>query len=88
MLSKELYICRVCGLQQDDTPWGENGYTPSFNICDCCGTEFGYHDATIQAIKKSRERWLNQGSKWFEPKSKPKDWALEEQLRQIPNLFQ
>jgi len=88
MLSKELYICRVCGLQQDDLPWGENGYTPSFNICDCCGTEFGYQDATIKAIKKSREKWLNQGAKWFEQKSKPKTWVLEEQFRQIPAPFQ
>jgi len=36
MLNKELFLCRVCGLEQDDTPWGEDGKTASFNICDCC----------------------------------------------------
>jgi hypothetical protein len=85
--NREIYTCRVCGLQQDDPPWGEDGNTPSFNICDCCGIEFGYEDATIVAIKKMREKWLSEGTVWSEPKAKPKDWTLEVQLEQIPDAF-
>jgi hypothetical protein len=88
MLNNELYACRVCGLHQDEAPWGEDGSLPSFNICDCCGTEFGYHDATLSAIQKSREKWFGNGAKWVEPKAQPKTWILEEQLQQIPRDFQ
>jgi hypothetical protein len=31
----------VCGLEQGELPWGADGATPSFAICDCCGVEFG-----------------------------------------------
>lgn len=85
--NQEVYMCRVCGLQQDEPSWGEDGNTPSFNICDCCGTEFGYEDATIVAIKRTREKWLSKGAKWSEPKAKPKDWVLEVQLKHIPTAF-
>ena len=34
--------CRVCGKVQDDPTWGEDGKTPTFDICDCCGVQFGY----------------------------------------------
>ena len=88
MLNKELYICRVCGLIQNDLPWGEDQKTPSFNICDCCGTEFGYDDVTLQAIRKSRTRWLSQGAEWFNSKSKSQNWIIEKQLKQIPIRFQ
>jgi hypothetical protein len=86
--NNELYVCRVCGLQQDELPWGEDGNTPSFNICDCCGTEFGYHDATLTAIKNTRSKWIAQGTKWFNPKAKPEIWVLKEQLQKIPLVFQ
>jgi hypothetical protein len=87
MLNNELYICRVCGLHQDEAPWGEDGNLPLFNICNCCGTEFGYHDATLKAIKNSRDRWIEQDAKWFNPKAKPEAWTLEEQLRNVPHTF-
>jgi hypothetical protein len=35
------YCCRICGLKQDFKPWGEDGKTPAFEICSCCGVEFG-----------------------------------------------
>jgi len=75
--------CRVCGLPQDQPPWGEDGKTPSFAICPCCGTEFGYHDATAKAIKAQRDRCLSSGAKWFEPRKKPQQWSLEEQLEHL-----
>jgi rubredoxin len=45
-------ICRVCGLIYDKFyPWGEDGEVPSHDICDCCGTEFGYDDVSIESSK-------------------------------------
>ena len=87
MISKPNYYCRVCGLIQDDPPWGNDNNTPSFNICSCCGVEFGYEDATLNAIKNYRTTWLANGSEWFETKDKPIEWLLENQLKNIPNEY-
>jgi len=83
----ENYHCRVCGLYYDDLPWGEDGATPIFEICPCCGVEFGYEDRTYETVKMFREKWLLAGSKWFMQKEKPLEWNLEEQLRNIPEEF-
>lgn len=56
--------CRVCGYDDPDLPWGEDGKIPSFFICPCCGAEHGYQDCTPEATARYRERWLVQGSPW------------------------
>lgn len=33
--------CRVCGYYIDDLPWGKDGNCPTYEICPCCGDEFG-----------------------------------------------
>lgn len=80
-------VCRVCGLAQDEPPWGSDGKTPSFNICSCCGVEFGYEDATPAGTREYRRRWVGGGAKWFTPSRRPEDWCLEEQLRQVPTEY-
>jgi hypothetical protein len=80
MVNDNNYYCRVCGLKESEPPWGEDGKTPSFNICSCCGTEFGYQDCQPSAILKQRQKWLDAGAKWFRPDKKPEHWNLEEQL--------
>ncbi|WP_407906848.1 hypothetical protein [Escherichia coli] len=45
-------VCRVCGAEQPEAPWGDDGETPTYDICNCCGVEFGYEDSTVQSIKK------------------------------------
>ena len=79
--------CRVCGKIEDDPPWGEDGRYPTFDICDCCGTEFGYGDCTLKAIRASRRRWLFEGAKWKYPEAKPEDWLVEEQIKNIPDEY-
>lgn len=69
--------CRVCGNVQLDPPWGEDNNSPSFDICDCCGVEFGYGDCTLKAIHASRKRWLENGANWKYPQNKPVEWSLE-----------
>ncbi len=52
--------CRVCGLAQGDPPWGADGRTPSFNICDRCGVEFGHEDCTPEGVLRYREKWQSE----------------------------
>lgn len=81
-------ICRICGLYTENfLPWGENGESPSYDICFCCGTEFGYEDNNLKAILSNREKWLNNGANWFNPDKKPDNWNLEEQLSHIPEKY-
>ena len=54
MHNDEKYYCRICGYRCVVPPWGEDGETPNFEYCDCCGVEFGYGDATIKVVKKHR----------------------------------
>lgn len=79
--------CRVCGLIQDETPWGEDGNSPSFEFCSCCGVEFGYQDCTLDAAKHFRYFWIKEGARWIEVDAKPSNWSLEEQLKNIPEEF-
>ena len=74
------YRCRICGHKDSMPPWGENGDLPSFNICECCGVEYGYEDATATSIIKYRDKWIQNGAKWFCPEQRPSMWDLEEQL--------
>ena len=81
------YNCRVCGLNQGFEPWEDDGESPTYAICSCCGVEFGYEDCTSFATKKYRDEWLKNGAKWFSPKDKPNDWSLDKQLQGIPDEF-
>ncbi len=83
----ESYHCRICGLEQDFQPWGADGKTPAFELCGCCGVDFGYQDCTPEYVKKFREEWLKKGSKWSNLDEKPTDWALETQMKKIPKEY-
>ncbi len=79
--------CRVCGLKQKDAPWGSDGRTPNFEYCPCCGVEFGYGDATIQAAKLWREQWIRHGAGWAIATERPNNWDLQAQLDNVPDDF-
>lgn len=79
--------CRVCGLYLEHYPWGEDGRSPSLDLCPCCGVQFGVDDDTIDIIKAYRAKWLNEGAKWFQKKLKPEQWHLDKQLSNIPDKF-
>lgn len=82
-----LYFCRVCGLEQEDAPWGANAKTPSYNICDCCGVEFGYEDSRLESIRIYRSAWIQKGMDWFLKKNKPNDWCFEKNIKNIPEEY-
>jgi hypothetical protein len=83
-MNLELLRCRVCGLVQREPPWGLDGQSPSFNICPCCGVEFGYEDSDPSALASYRSSWLANGATWFRPKERPAGWSLDDQLAEVP----
>ena len=80
----EKYICPICGFDGlEEAPFGEDDVA-SYEICPCCGFEFGF-DAGSQSGKYEsfRLKWIENGAKWFIPDRRPKDWDLNEQLKNI-----
>lgn len=84
MHSERIWHCRVCGYGLDETPWGEDGMSPTYDFCPCCGVEFGYGDATIEGIKRWRSSWLKKGASWEDPSRRPFGWTRERQLALVP----
>jgi hypothetical protein len=79
--------CRVCGLLQDEPPWGEDGTIATFEICACCGVQFGYEDCTPATTRSYRAKWLADGARWFDARQAPSEWLLDVQLTNIPQGF-
>ena len=78
------YICPVCGYPGLDEPAWDNKYgTPSYNICPCCGCEFGYEDATPKAKDSYLRIWIHNGAPWRKPELKSQEWNLKNQLAHI-----
>lgn len=76
-------LCRVCGLEHHGLPWGPDGTKPSFEICLCCGTEFGNEDATHEGVRRAREKWMRSGYAWADPLLKPHGWQPDFQVEQL-----
>lgn len=87
MHNDEICFCRVCGLRFDDPPWGLDGQSPSFDICPCCGVEFGYEDCNHAAIRGYRDEWIRDGMNWNYKKSRPEFWDVTAQMACIPERF-
>jgi len=51
-----------------------------YNICPCCGTEFGYDDAGTTHIAL-RAKWVKRRARWWSPNlHPPADWNAYSQL--------
>lgn len=48
-------VCYFAALQEPATP---------YNICDCCGTEFGVDDE-FRSHAELRAAWIHAGARWF-----------------------
>jgi hypothetical protein len=82
-------LCFVCGLDHRDEPpaawpWGPTGTDPTFNFCACCGTEFGYQDATLSSSRQARKVWADSGYLWEDPAARPEIFNPAEQLKALP----
>ncbi len=69
--------CPICGLPFPEAVDGEE-LRFSYWICDCCGCEYGYTDTPA-----FRQSWIEGGARWWDERAKPKDWNLDEQLKNI-----
>jgi hypothetical protein len=69
----------------DDMPWSDDGKSPTFVFCHCCGVEFGYHDSSVDAMRRHRRQWVDGGHLWFDPELRPVDWDPATQLAQLPD---
>jgi len=68
--------CPICGFKSDEIYASVYELCCSYDICDCCGCEYGYDDDLAYY-----NDWIKSGSVWFNPKSKPSGWSLEVQIK-------
>ena len=58
---------------------------PSYEVCACCGFEFGNDDnpgtAAPVSFRSYLNEWVADGAEWFSPDKQPADWSLHHQLR-------
>jgi hypothetical protein len=79
------YVCPVCGYDRLDEPAYDSFGCATYNICPCCGTEFGYDDSTV-AHAELRKKWISEGKLWWSKHQlKPNDWDPVRQLKKLPS---
>jgi len=86
MKESKKYICPVCGLDKLTDRLYNDSDNPSYEICDCCGFEFGFDDVVNKETYDSyRKKWLEKGANWFRPELKPANWNVDKQLNNLDN---
>ncbi|MEW9702988.1 hypothetical protein [Paenibacillus sp. SI8] len=81
------YICTLCGYSNlKFAPWTQKGLSPSYEICPCCGVEFGVDDINKAAYEIYKKEWFESGNKWFMESKKPNNWNLQDQLKKISQI--
>jgi len=82
-----LKICPVCGYDQlKEAPFDSFGY-PSYEICSCCGYEYGFDDESEGiSFNEYREEWIKKGFKYRDQEEKPQDWDKDMMLEQLKNI--
>ena len=71
-----MFRCLVCGYNQMPHP------PKDYNICPCCGTEYGLDDA-FDSYELLRDKWLEKGAPWMSqssPYNQPQQWNAWDQL--------
>lgn len=83
----ELNICPVCGYDSLlYPPYDKHGY-PSYEICPCCGFEYGYDDSDKKiSFYQYQETWIRNGFNFNNMELKPSDWSREKMEQQLINL--
>lgn len=73
------HICPVCGYDQLEDP------PRNHNICNSCGTQFGYDDSTT-SHEELRRRWVEEGMNWWSIYTDPpRNWDPVTQLMNVTN---
>ena len=67
-----------------EPPYSQHFGNPSYEVCACCGFEYGNDDepgtASPVTFQQYRNEWVSDGAKWFDPTRRPSGWSLTEQL--------
>lgn len=67
-----------------EPPYSRHFGMPSYEVCDCCGFEFGNDDepGTAEGVSFATylADWMSRGATWANPRCKPTGWSLEGQL--------
>ncbi|HDL41698.1 MAG TPA: hypothetical protein ENG98_01625, partial [Actinobacteria bacterium] len=65
-------------------PYEDEFGAASYEVCLCCGFEFGNDDnprtAEGDSFERYRWKWVQTGTVWFDPTHRPDDWSLNRQL--------
>lgn len=68
-------------------PYSKYFGEPSYDVCSCCGFEFGNDDepGTSDGVtfKSFLLEWIKDGQVWFEENKKPAQWSLTKQVKNI-----
>ena len=76
-------LCPVCGYDDLDEAPRDELDCASFEICPCCGTQFGYDDAARDHASL-RDEWVGTGMAWWSRSHKPPiGWDPAEQLGRL-----
>ncbi len=76
------HLCPVCGWPElHEPPRSESGGA-SFEICPCCGFEFGYDDDDRGlTYEEARARWIGGGMPWWSrARPAPPGWSGAAQI--------
>ena len=79
-------ICPVCGYPDLSQPPYDDHGDPSYEICACCGFEFGYDDAVRDySFERYRDEWIANGFE-YRRKPAPKSWSERRMRQQLENV--
>jgi hypothetical protein len=82
------HLCPVCGYPglRDAPHHSDDEGSFSYEICPCCGFEFGFTDVAEGIMPAAyRGVWVRQGMKWYSSSSPcPPDWDGITQVMSIP----
>jgi len=96
-MTNDHYVCPVCGYPNlFRQPWNEHLRNPSFEICPCCGIQFGDQDYPLGTtdIKERfdavqgfhnrwRDQWISNGMLFKHIAERPEGWNPIKQLQSI-----
>lgn len=79
--------CPVCGYPHlEEPPYDEYGY-PTYEICSCCGFEYGVTDDDKgYTFESYRQEWIEKGYPFFGEDDKPDGWDAKMAQEQLLNL--
>ena len=79
-------VCLVCGYDKLCAPPYDQHGRRSFEICPCCGFEFGFDDDSEGLTHTEyKGKWIATGAEWFDTDARPEVWDLDKQLKRMEN---